>query len=213
MAVVNFVMSYYAWFLAGTIIVLLAIIGAYADKTNFGQGKKVEKKSSKEEVDLTNVKLSDAVGSVNKENNADQTNAANKKVVKDIAVSNKVENIDDNTNNVANGTSNVGTEENVNNNIAPSVVNAEKSNLPKTEEITSKSLNLDEKLSKLNNAINDILPEKELIDTSLLDDVSDMDVGLNDKKLFNDKDEFNLDDLKLPKIKKPKKQPKDVWKK
>ena len=38
----NFINSNYLWLLGGAIITLLAIIGYYADKTNFGQGKRIE---------------------------------------------------------------------------------------------------------------------------------------------------------------------------
>lgn len=37
--IIGFIVSNYVWFLIGSIIILLAIIGSYADKTNFGQGK------------------------------------------------------------------------------------------------------------------------------------------------------------------------------
>ena len=212
MAVVNFVMSYYVWFLAGAILILLAIIGAYADKTNFGQGKKEENKSTDDQIDLKNIKLSDAVGNKNikDDTKTDNVNMDNNKIDKNISVS------ENNNNNIsmpnAEDLSNkkidvVKESNNVSTNNSAEIFK------PNEDNITSKSLNLDEKLSKLDSAINDMLPEKELIDTSILDDVSDMDVGLDDKKLFESKDDFNLGDLKLPEIKKPKKQPKNVWKK
>ena len=37
--IIEYIVSNYTWFLIGAIIILLAIIGSYADKTNFGQGK------------------------------------------------------------------------------------------------------------------------------------------------------------------------------
>ena len=37
--ILEYIMANYTWFLGGAIIILLAIIGSYADKTNFGQGK------------------------------------------------------------------------------------------------------------------------------------------------------------------------------
>lgn len=38
----EYIVQNYAWFLVGIILVLLAIVGYYADKTNFGQGKPEE---------------------------------------------------------------------------------------------------------------------------------------------------------------------------
>lgn len=49
-SILEYIMLNYTWFLGGAIIILLAIIGSYADKTNFGQGKgKEEKIETKEE--------------------------------------------------------------------------------------------------------------------------------------------------------------------
>ena len=42
MQILEFIAANYAWFLGGTIVILLAIIGYVADKTNFGQGKNSE---------------------------------------------------------------------------------------------------------------------------------------------------------------------------
>ena len=38
--ILEYIMLNYTWFLGGAILILLAIIGSYADKTNFGQGEK-----------------------------------------------------------------------------------------------------------------------------------------------------------------------------
>ena len=50
MQVLEFLSSNYLWFLVGAIVILLAIIGYVADKTNFGQGKNDE--SNKKKIDL-----------------------------------------------------------------------------------------------------------------------------------------------------------------
>lgn len=42
MEIVSFFVSNYIWFLGAIIIILLAIIGYVADKTNFGQGKNID---------------------------------------------------------------------------------------------------------------------------------------------------------------------------
>ena len=38
-SIMEYILANYAWILFFSIIILLAIIGYYADKTNFGQGK------------------------------------------------------------------------------------------------------------------------------------------------------------------------------
>lgn len=54
----EYIMLNYTWFLGGAIIILLAIIGSYADKTNFGQGKTKEDESEKlRELQLEKLKL------------------------------------------------------------------------------------------------------------------------------------------------------------
>ena len=54
----EYIMLNYTWFLGGAIIILLAIIGSYADKTNFGQGKTKEDDSEKlSELELEKLKL------------------------------------------------------------------------------------------------------------------------------------------------------------
>ena len=56
----EYIMQNYALFLGGAILILLAIIGYYADKTNFGQGKNVQNKEDSEKItDIKNLRLSD----------------------------------------------------------------------------------------------------------------------------------------------------------
>lgn len=51
--IINFILANYIWILVIAIIIILAIIGWYADKTNFGQGKIIEEKEESIE-DLKN---------------------------------------------------------------------------------------------------------------------------------------------------------------
>ena len=63
-AIIDFVMANYVLILAIAIIILLAIIGSYADKTNFGQGNKNsnnEKDKEKDTQDLSHMTLNEAV--------------------------------------------------------------------------------------------------------------------------------------------------------
>ena len=60
--VIEYIITNYIWFLFGAIVILLAIIGSYADKTNFGQNKLVKKEKTEKIEDET---------SNNQEENAD----------------------------------------------------------------------------------------------------------------------------------------------
>jgi len=52
--IIEYILSNYIWILVIAIITLLAIIGWYADKTNFGQGKQTEEEKEKSIEDLKN---------------------------------------------------------------------------------------------------------------------------------------------------------------
>ena len=47
MQILEYILANYTWFLIGIVLILLAIIGYHADKTNFGQGKKENSKEDK----------------------------------------------------------------------------------------------------------------------------------------------------------------------
>ena len=69
--IIEYIMANYTLLLAGAIIILLAIIGSYADKTNFGQGKQKEtKEKTKDELikDLDGKTLNEALGQPVNEN-------------------------------------------------------------------------------------------------------------------------------------------------
>lgn len=56
-AFLEYIMLNYTWFLGGAIIILLAIIGYYADETNFGQGKQNIQKGTTQKNDESVNKL------------------------------------------------------------------------------------------------------------------------------------------------------------
>lgn len=73
--VFEYIMQHYALFLGGAILILLAIIGYYADKTNFGQGKTVQNNEDADKItDIKNLRLSDVTNGNNglKQNESDQ---------------------------------------------------------------------------------------------------------------------------------------------
>ena len=82
----DFIITNYIWILITVIVILLAIIGSYADKTNFGEGKKTELEEDKKKIDLTNKKLSDFVPGSKK--GEKEVAPENKNINEDINVSN-----------------------------------------------------------------------------------------------------------------------------
>ena len=52
--ILNFFQTNGIWFIVGVIIILLALIGRYADKTNFGQNKNGEKPIDEQKDDAIN---------------------------------------------------------------------------------------------------------------------------------------------------------------
>ena len=60
---IEYVTANYVWILGGLILVLLIIIGYYADKTNFGQGEQKEETKDDKDVVLPDKPLSELVQS------------------------------------------------------------------------------------------------------------------------------------------------------
>lgn len=66
--IVEYIMNNYIWILSIIIVILLAVIGYFADKTNFGQGKQLfdfeeEPKEETQKIELENLKLNDLLES------------------------------------------------------------------------------------------------------------------------------------------------------
>lgn len=70
---IEYIMMNYTWILGISIMILLAVIGYYADKTNFGQGKNKDEHTNDEELvlqqSLEEKKLNDIVNDNLLENN------------------------------------------------------------------------------------------------------------------------------------------------
>ena len=156
--VVSFLVSNYVWILVIVIITLLAIIGGYANKTNFGEGEKKEKAKNNEDINsnIQNITLNDAIG-IKQETQNKQDN-----------------NID-----------NVETQENINAVNSPTK-NVETSNNIKNENIfksiEDKLSSLDNELNSIlqkKDVINDNILED-------IDDMSFSNEKKSEKKVFND---------------------------
>lgn len=190
-AILEYITMNYTWFLGTAIIILLAIIGSYADKTNFGQGKTKEKKEEtpnlEEEVNNESLKqlIEKEEPEIAKEkdeqlnsDNSDETTSKEGQIV-----FNKIGNIKEGDNLV--------------------VVKVEKP----TE---NKKANFEEAFAKFDQEFDAIVPKKDIIDEELLDEIDNLSLDKTQKLKLTDIPD--LDDLDLPKIKSLDPVDEDIWK-
>ena len=203
----EYIMSNYTWFLFGAIIILLAIIGSYADKTNFGQGKAnvdLSDKKDKEKVLIENKEA--RLDDIYKKGNSKQQKSENSDRKKEKQ--NSVEEISKSeTAQEASGNE----KETIDlDSQSEAKTDTKIVDNPESNEAVEKK---NEKLSfdQLNDIFNEVLPEKQLITNELLDEVDSLDVDNKSQKTdFNNMP--SLDDFELPKIKNLKSTDDDIWK-
>lgn len=230
-AIIEYILSNYTWILIGSIIILLAVIGWYADKTNFGQGENTSdiKNDESKNIDdlkeqLGNKKLLDEInGTINKEeqNISDTTNS----LVNDsnfVGITNNAtqtleyngfESVNQNFQNNVPIQMNFDpiTGESINNNIRTEnkhIVNLEINDNDINQSI--ESISTEEELEKFEKDFNDIIPEKEIIDEGLLEDIENLTLDKTQKLDLSAIPD--LDDVDLPRIKKMKTNDEGIWK-
>lgn len=243
--VLEYIMQYYTWFLGGAILILLAIIGYYADKTNFGQGKnpkndennkdvnstlkeeiKEESLEKVEELDVVqNDRLTDSV--ILEENEQKQNSIPNENELTPLEYNVEDVNLTQNYTNVSleeidiekeinvdeqNSVKNETDEKNIvdASTIVPEVIDDNSSLISEITEEEQNNLLSDEEFDKFSQEFNLVLPKKELIDTDLLSDIEDFELGKTQKLDLNDIPD--LDDIELPKIKQLDPKEQDIWK-
>lgn len=204
-SILEYIMEYYTWLLGGAIIILLAIIGYYADKTNFGQGK-VEKKEINKEDEYSideNQTLGETVDKIY--SNQDSAKEQEKTAVYENQPTVTLENDSNNQQE-----------------LKTDIVEQQKSTIPVEspasvvrEEVVSNNepeseTNFEEDFSKFDKEFEEILPKKGLIDDELLDEIDSLSLDKTQKLDLNDIPD--LDDVDLPKIKTFEPEEKDVWK-
>ena len=172
---VEFIILNYTWIIAGSIIILLAVIGYYADKTNFGQGKNKDQEPNENDINLEQVEL---VEQTNDEQVVESPAELTNPVVEEAVVEEVV--------------------------IEPIVTEGH----PDYQKNNS-SVDLDEKFEKFDKEFNEIVPEKEVIDDELLDEIDSL--SLDKTQKLNLTDIPDLDDVELPKIKNITKE-ENIWK-
>lgn len=209
-SVIEFIMANYTWIVVGLIIILLAIIGGYADKTNFGQGKSksLEENTDNNEnnlnqqsilpVDNNNQKVDEKI------NNVEQVNSS------PIVYNGTVQNSEN-----SQGTQNIQTDQSihtmaVNNNLIDvnnRTINVENIDLNKS---SNEFKDFNDKFDKFDEEFNSVLPKKDIIDDSLLDDIDNLSLDKTQKLDLSIPD---LDDVELPRISSLETEQKKIWKK
>jgi len=201
----------YTWFLGGSIIILLAVIGYYADKTNFGQGKpkEIEKENKPEGEKLdASKRLNDLFPQKGDKDNQklEVNNNQNLNVQQPNIVSQM--NFDPMTGQPINQNNQTSIDVNQSNQFINSNNNL---NTPIVEDSFDDIGTLktsEENFQKFDKEFNELLPKKEIIDDELLDEINNLSLDKTQKIELSDIPD--LDDVELPKIKSLTEE-EDIW--
>lgn len=233
--VLEYIKQNYTLFLVGAIVILLAVIGYYADKTNFGQGKSEKSKDEKKpdgQKKLENARLMDVANGAKtnskNDNNSNVQNNSEKLVQKENSI---VSNINHNENVVNDKTINIekNSIENKKNTTEVAELNEETVNQIKnaihkelnlvsndaifnTEEIKNKETKnkkREDAFNKFSNEFDALLPKREIINDDLLSEIEDLELGKTQK--FDLRDLKSFDNIKLPRISDTVTEDKDIW--
>lgn len=196
----DYIMTNYIWFLGGIIIIFLAIIGYFADKTNFGQGKSSEKEKKELNNNYENKTLQDVINSEVKEQKVVEEEIDQEQVsINEQSVSEEE--------NVIEG--NLQQQESINNEQIQTITNdKEIIEAPEKEVINQSSF--EDSFAKFDKEFEEILPKKEIIEDEFLDEIDNLELDKTQKIDLGDIPD--LDDVDLPKIKKLESEVEDVWK-
>jgi len=224
--IVEFILSNYTWILIGSIIILLAVIGWYADKTNFGQGKT----NDKELVDFREKRINEVVDKMKDKRLLDEineeqltetskvlvtnnnTNNQNKDIADvDIQPIHPIQNINSEKNfnsvneqilndNISDNKSLLGVNEKENNN--QSVKNSDMNNITlsdKTDLNVQKKKKSKDTFEDFEKKFNEVVSEKKIIEEDIFEDIENLELDKTQKISLNDISD--LDDIDLPRIK------------
>lgn len=177
--IIEFLLENYIWILSIIIVILLAIIGYFADKTNFGQ---------------KDFKLKDDIKEINTQEdllNGIDTNKTLKEAAESLTESNKEE-VKEDKHEVEVEKQPVAMENNPEANFKdePKSETEEKKLDGILETSEDENINLDQ-------MFNEVIPVKSLMDDEILDDIDNMTV---EPTSLETKDIPDLDDIELPKI-------------
>ena len=235
MQVLGYITQNYTLFLVGAVIILLAVIGYYAEKTNFGQSKENQSKendstqSNNESNDIKNAELLDATISEEKEETNDlNVQPPNPNVDNDLAKP-SIELIlegdlsqSNNSNYIVSENSNINqstVDKLVSNdlsNVSNEVIDLEMSdsNVLQNEQLAFNEENMiqqsEDNFDIFSAELESLLPKKNIINTDLLSDIEDLELDRTQKIDLSGVPD--LDDIELPKIMELSAEKEDIWK-
>lgn len=196
-AILEYIMEYYTWFLSGAIIILLAIIGYYADKTNFGQGKQKQDINKDDKLNLNKIDGNQTLGETinNVYNNQTQDDVVEEQ---ESVISTMNEEVNEKNSSKVQQESIINIEEQTSN-------QESKSNIEQEFET-----NFETEFEKFDKEFDEILPKKEIINDELLEEIDGLSLEKTQKLDLNNIPD--LDDVDLPRIKTFEPEEQDVWK-
>jgi len=233
--ILEYIKQNYTLFLIGLVLILLAIIGYYADKTIFGQEKNKDQKLKEIDEDTKKIINNDQEEQKNilvtEENNEiirteeqKETSVYNSsKEIKETEENrnfqnneqqkeqSKIEEIKENSNVGLSGeTSSLEENISIQSNDTRLEEQSEEINSIEEQGIIENDFSDEEQNEFFDNEIDLLLPKKDLINSDLLNEIEGME--FNSIKERTSFDVPDLDDISLPKIKNVGEKEKDVWK-
>lgn len=227
--VLEYITQNYTLFLFGAIIILLAVIGYYAEKSNFGQGKAdrtKDEKNTKNEIELKNTDLMDVINNdveTNTKNSVQDNTESN--IENTIQVESNITSTPDSNQNLLDDKE-IGVEKNSlqhseNEEMVNPIIDAihkelnlvSNNTIFNAEEIKkkeTKNQKREEAFNKFSDEFDALLPKKEIIDDDLLSEIDDLELGKTQK--FNLKDFKGFDNINLPRISDTVTEEQDIWK-
>jgi hypothetical protein len=221
--VLEYILANYTWFLVGAVLVLLAIIGYYADKTNFGQGNKspqnkdVLEKDEDDSIDISNIRLSEVTKTENKNEilnvPVDASNNNSNEITQNISIednsdfSNQKPIVKDNDDTVNNVDVQFNKVENIESSVQEIPILEESQNVISNENALQSN---EEKFNMFSAEFDSLLPKKNIINTDLLSDIEDLEFDKTQKIDLSGVPD--LDDIELPKIVGLSSDDEDIWK-
>ncbi len=235
--VLEYISLNYIWFLIGAIIIVLAIIGHYAEKSNFGQGKSVNNPLPKKEdkkIELEQLTLKDLIDKNDKDKPIDELDPTN---IKEIFSENSLEDTQENQTSLDNPKQEQDSESNLvdknsNNNTDINYIdevtedlfssndsNQINSNVEKENE-TYNSNNIEkssdsaktkeDEFKDFDKEFDMIVPKKDIMNEGILEDIEDL--SLDNTQVFNKEEIPDLDNIDLPEIRDVNLSENDIWK-
>ena len=199
-------------------LILFAIIGYYADKTNFGQGKKSDKDNSEQPPnkpieDLSNVKLNEVIPSSDLVNNVKEIPSQEVPQV-DNAISlqeNVPQTLEPVQSTVTSLNETLPNSAPVSNEpVQMTVNNPPNEEVPKVKPNKKIKTKEEESFNRFQEEFEMVLPKKNVISGDLLSDIDELELGKTQKIDLSEVPD--LDDIELPRIKKLVNEEQDIWK-